>query len=42
MRVACVTMQKNEDLCLEPWILYHGYLFGFENIFILDHNSTTQ
>ncbi len=41
MRVACVNMQKNEDHCLAPWVQYHGYLFGFENIFIIDHNSNS-
>ena len=39
MRIACVTMQRNEAQCLEPWVRYHGYLFGFENLFILDHGS---
>lgn len=39
MRVAVVNMQRNEDHCLDPWIRYHGYLFGYENLFILDHAS---
>ena len=39
MRIACITMQKNEDMVLKPWILYHGYHFGFENLFIIDHGS---
>jgi len=39
MRVACVLMQRNEDLCLHPWFAWHGYLFGFENLFVLDHGS---
>jgi len=34
-------MQKNEAHCLEPWVRYHGYLFGFENIFIIDHHSNS-
>ncbi len=34
-------MQKDEELLLEPWILHHGYLFGFENIFIFDNGSTS-
>ena len=39
MRVACVMMQRNEELCLQPWLAYHGYLFGFENLYVLDHGS---
>ncbi len=39
MRVACVMMQRNEELCLQPWLAYHGYLFGFENLFVIDHGS---
>lgn len=39
MRIACVNMQKNEAHCLEPWVQYHGHLFGFENLFIIDHCS---
>lgn len=35
-------MQKNEDLCLEPWIRYHGDMVGYENLYILDHHSDSQ
>jgi len=41
MRVACVVMQRNEEDCLEPWLRYHGYLFGYGNLFVLDHGSTS-
>jgi len=34
-------MQKNEDVLLEPWLKYHGRLFGYENLFIFDNGSTT-
>lgn len=37
---ACVMMQKDEAVLLEPWIVYHGHLFGFENIYIIDNGST--
>lgn len=40
VHVACVMMLKNERLLLEPWLYYHGYLFGFENIFVFDNGST--
>jgi hypothetical protein len=39
MRVACVVMQRNEADCLEPWLRYHGYLFGYKNLFVIDHGS---
>jgi hypothetical protein len=39
MRVACVMMQRNEDLCLRPWLLWHGNLFGYENLYVIDHGS---
>lgn len=39
MRIAAITMQRNEDHCLEPWIRHHGYLFGFENLVVIDHGS---
>ena len=42
MRVACVMMQRNEELCLQPWLAYHGYLFGFENLFVIDHGSESS
>jgi glycosyltransferase involved in cell wall biosynthesis len=41
MRIFAITMQRNEDHCLEPWIRHHGYIFGFENICVLDHASSS-
>ena len=38
--IACVMMQKDETFLLRPWLAYHGYLFGFENLFVLDNGST--
>jgi hypothetical protein len=37
--IACVLMQRNEDVCLEPWLIWHGNLFGFANLFVIDHGS---
>uniref|UniRef100_A0A6C0BL75 Uncharacterized protein n=1 Tax=viral metagenome TaxID=1070528 RepID=A0A6C0BL75_9ZZZZ len=34
-------MQKDEDDILEEWILYHGYLFGYDNLYIIDNCSGT-
>jgi tetratricopeptide (TPR) repeat protein len=38
-RIACLTVQRDETLLLRPWLLYHGYLIGFENLFVFDENS---
>jgi len=38
-RIACLMMQKDEALLLRPWLLYHGYLFGFENLYVFDNGS---
>ena len=32
-------MQRNEDLCLYPWVVWHGHLFGYENLYVIDHGS---
>lgn len=39
-RVRCIMMQKDESLLLEPWLLYNGYLFGFENLTVYHNGST--
>ncbi|PPQ28585.1 glycosyltransferase family 2 protein [Rhodopila globiformis] len=39
-RVACLMMQKDENILLRPWLLYHGYLFGFENLYVYDNGSS--
>ena len=38
--VKCIMMQRDEDLLLEAWFRYYGYLFGFENLTIFDNGST--
>jgi len=35
-------MQRNEVDCLEPWLRYHGHIFGYENLFVIDHGSDEQ
>jgi hypothetical protein len=42
MRIAAVSMIKNEDRLLEPWIKYHSKIFGAENIYIFDNGSSTK
>lgn len=34
------TMVKDEVDIVEDWILYHGNLFGFDNLYIVDNMST--
>ena len=33
-------MQRNETALLDAWFRYHGYLFGLENLTVLDNGST--
>jgi hypothetical protein len=40
-KVACVMMAKDEESLLAPWLAYHGYLFGFPNIWVFDNGSTS-
>ncbi|BBE71412.1 glycosyltransferase family 2 protein [Oharaeibacter diazotrophicus] len=40
MRVAVLTMQKDEGRLLESWIAYHGQLFGTDGLHIVDNGST--
>ncbi|QNT77571.1 hypothetical protein JGUZn3_03140 [Entomobacter blattae] len=40
LTIRCIMMEKNELTLLEPWILYHSSLFGFENLTIIDNGST--
>lgn len=39
-KAACIMMQKDEVVLLEPWLVYHGNLFGFNNIYVIDNGST--
>lgn len=32
-------MERDEKVVLEPWLVYHGYLFGFENLYVYDNGS---
>jgi hypothetical protein len=41
-RIACLMMLRDEALLLEPWLHYHGHLFGFENLFVYDNGSVAQ
>lgn len=38
--IACVMMQKDEERFLGPWMAYHGHLFGFRNLWVIDNGST--
>lgn len=34
------TMAKDENDIVEDWILYHGTIFGYHNLYIVDNEST--
>jgi len=40
VKIFCVT--KNEYDLIENFIIYHGYLFGYNNLTIIDNNSTNE
>jgi hypothetical protein len=40
MIVKLVMMMNDESLLLEPWLRYHGYLFGFANLTVIDNGSS--
>lgn len=40
INVKLFTMVKDEVDIIKEWILYHGHLFGYNNLFIVDNFST--
>jgi hypothetical protein len=40
MKIIIATMVKDEDDIIEEWIQYHGKIFGYENLIIIDNCST--
>jgi len=42
MKACVITMQKDERLLLRHFATYYGYLFGFENLYILDNGSAAE
>jgi hypothetical protein len=40
--VKIFTMVKDEADIVEDWVLYHGSLFGYTNLYIIDNCSTDQ
>jgi len=41
-RIACLMTDNMDELLLRPWLLHHGYLFGFESLYLIDHDYTSQ
>ena len=39
MIIKLFTMVKNESDIIEHWIKYHGKLFGYDNLYIIDNKS---
>jgi len=42
VRVIVATMVKDEDDVIEEWIQYYSRLFGYENLFVIDNNSSDK
>lgn len=42
LKIAVITMQKNESVMLPIWVNYYSKIFGIENLFIFDNASTSQ
>jgi hypothetical protein len=40
--VKIFTMVKSEDDIVEEWVLYHGCIFGFKNLFVIDNYSSDE
>lgn len=40
VNIKLFTMVKDEVDIIKEWIVYHGYLFGYNNLFIVDNFST--
>ena len=38
--VKVITMVKDEVDIIKDWVLYHSFLFGFNNIYVIDNYST--
>lgn len=42
LSIAILMMQKNEHQLLKPWLLYHGFKFGFDSLFVYDNGSNDE
>ena len=40
VKVCIATMVKDEDDIVRQWIEYHGKIFSYNNLHIIDNNST--
>lgn len=41
IKAAVVMVVKNEDDLIEPWLFFHGHLFGLDNLYVFDNGSTS-
>jgi len=41
-KIKIFTFVKNEEDKIREWLLYHGYLFGFNNIYVIDNCSSDK
>jgi hypothetical protein len=42
IRIGIVMMQKNEDEHILPWLEYHSFLFGHNNLYVWDNGSSSS
>ena len=40
MKTFIFTMVKDEEDIIDDWVMYHGSIFGFENLYIIDNYSS--
>lgn len=40
MKIFIFTMVKDEEDIIDDWVIYHGSIFGFENLYIIDNYSS--
>ena len=41
-KLAIFLMTKDDMALIVPWLAYHGHVFGFENLYVLDGSTGTQ
>ena len=39
MQIKLFTMVKNEVDIVVDWVFYHGFIFGYSNLYIIDNYS---
>ncbi len=42
LKIIIATMVKDEDDIVKEWVEYHGKIFGFTNLYIVDNYSSDK